>query len=380
MIPLAVPNISGKEGAYLQECVTSGFVSSVGPFVTRLEAMAAEAGGSAHAVATSSGTSGLHLALTAIGVERGDLVIAPSFTFIASANAISHCGASPWLFDVSEEHWTLDAAQVKVALGQQTVREGRRLIHRESGRRVGAILAVHTLGQPADMDALRAVATDFSLPLVADAAAALGAEYKGGRVGALADLSVYSFNGNKTVTAGGGGMVVGENAELLRWCRHLSTTARAGIDYEHDAVGFNYRMTNLQAAVGCAQMERLDEFVAAKRRIDARYREAFAGVAGLARFPVVPWAQSACWFSGVLINSGRFPAVRDICKQLRERGVEARTFWKPVHLQTPYAATPRATQNICENIWSRILTLPCSTNLTQQEQDTVIAALQEILA
>src|SRR4051794_10045276 len=161
MIPLAVPNISGKEGAYLQECVTSSFVSSVGPFVTRLEAMCVEASGAAHAVATSSGTSGLHLALTAVGVVHGDLVVAPSFTFIASANAISHCGASPWLFDVSEEHWTLDVAQVRSALRQHTRRSDGKLIHAATGRRVAAILAVHTLGHPADMDELRTIATEF---------------------------------------------------------------------------------------------------------------------------------------------------------------------------------------------------------------------------
>ncbi len=154
------------------------------------------------------------------------------------------------------------------------------------------------------------------------------------------DSSVVSFNGNKTVTAGGGGMVVGDDPELLRWVRHLSTTARAGIDYEHDAVGFNYRMTNLQAAVGCAQMERLDEFVANKRRIDARYRAELRGLPGVSEFPSVPWAESACWFSGAVIGPDARHDVRSLCTELRKHGIEARTFWKPVHLQAPYAACP----------------------------------------
>jgi perosamine synthetase len=379
MIPLAVPNISGKEADYLQECVTSSFVSSVGPFVGRLETMCVEASGAPFAVATCSGTAGLHLALTAIGVGSGDLVIAPSFTFIATANAISHCGASPWLFDVSDQHWTLDATQVREQLELHAVRHGDRLVHKPTGRRIAAIAAVHTLGHPADMDALTAIGSEFAIPLIADAAAALGARYKGSNIGPLAHLSVISFNGNKTVTAGGGGMVVGQDPELMRRARHLSTTARSGPDYEHDAVGFNYRMTNLQAAVGCAQMERLEEFVRAKQRIDARYRAELREVPALDFFPVAAWATSACWFAGVMLGADAPVDVRAACKLLRERGIEARTFWKPVHLQSPYAASPRASMDTCEGFWPRILTLPCSTSLTDSEQDFVIKSVREIL-
>ncbi len=378
MIPLAIPNVSGNEGAYLQECVRSNFVSSVGPFVTRFEQMTAAATGAEHAVATSAGTTGLHLALTAVGVKPGDLVIAPSFTFIASANAISHCAASPWLFDVSGEHWTIDPQLVKERLKREAHWSAPHWIHRPSGRRIAAMLPVDTLGHPADMDALAEVAAEYGLPVVADAAAALGARYKGRTIGALATLSVISFNGNKTVTAGGGGMVVGQDAELMKRVRHLSTTARAGTDYDHDAVGFNYRMTNLQAAVGCAQMERADEFVAAKRRIDARYREELANVPGVAFFPVADWAASACWFPGVLLPSGE--KVRALCTALKESGIEARTFWKPIHLQRPYMECPRTEMSVCEGIWSRVLTLPCSTNLTHEEQGRVIATLRGLLA
>jgi perosamine synthetase len=379
MIPLAIPNVSGNEGAYLQECVRTNFVSSVGPYVGRLEQMSAAASGAAHAVATSAGTTGLHLALTAVGVKPGDLVIAPSFTFIASANAISHCAASPWLFDVSPRHWTLDADLVRTQLQAQAVRSGATWVHRDSGRRIAAILPVHTLGHPSDMDALAAVAAQYDLPVVADAAAALGAKYKGRPIGPLARLSVISFNGNKTVTAGGGGMIVGDDAELMRWVRHLSTTARSGIDYEHDAVGFNYRMTNLQAAVGCAQMERLDEFVAAKQRIDAGYREGLRGVGSLEFFPIVAGTTSACWFSGVLLSRNSRHTVPALCGQMRENGIEARTFWKPIHLQAPYAGCPRTEMPVSDDIWHRILTLPCSTNLTPDQQAFVIETLRRLL-
>ena len=174
-------------------------------------------------------------------------------------------------------------------------------------------------------------------------------------------------------------MVVGQDADLMRWIRHLSTTARSGIEYEHDAVGFNYRMTNLQAAVGCAQMEQLNEFVAAKRRIDARYRAELRDIPKLEMFPVAGWALSACWFSGVVVAPGARHDVRSLCDLLRDRGIEARRFWKPVHLQAPYAGSPRGQMSVCESIWSRVLTLPCSTGLKDSEQSHVIEAVTEVL-
>ena len=379
MIPLAVPNLSGNEARYLQRCVDEGFVSSVGPFVSRFEEQCAAAVDAQAAVATSSGTTGLHVALVAAGVGPGDLVIVPSFTFIASPNAVSHCGASPWLFDVSEESWTLDPRVVAEALARETTRVDGRLIHQPSGRRVAAMMPVYTLGLPADMDALCAIARSYALPVVADAAAAVGARHRGHNLGRLASLSVLSFNGNKTVTAGGGGAVVGGDAELLSLVRHLSTTARVGIAYDHDRVGYNYRMTNLQAAVGCAQMERVDELVARKRAIDARYREAFADIASVRPFPAPPWAESACWFSGVLIGEHTPGGVPALCASLKERGVEARTFWKPVHLQAPYAACPRTPMPVSDSVAPRVLTLPCSTGLTDADQGRVIDLVRELL-
>jgi hypothetical protein len=202
MIPLAIPNLAGNEAKYLQECVETNFVSSIGPFVIRFEEMVATAAGARFAVATSAGTTGLHAALAAVGVTRDDLVILPSFTFIASANAIAHCGAMPWLFDVDAGSWTLDGEAVARALAGETERRDGRLVHKGSGRRVAAMMPVFTLGMPADMDRLTALAREYRLPLVVDAAPALGARYKGRAVGALgADLTVFSFNGNKTVTA-----------------------------------------------------------------------------------------------------------------------------------------------------------------------------------
>jgi dTDP-4-amino-4,6-dideoxygalactose transaminase len=377
MIPLAVPNLAGNEARYLQECIESTFVSSVGPFVTRFEEMVARAAAGRYAVATSAGTTGLHAALTALGVGRDDLVILQALTFIASANAIAHCGATPWLCDVAAESWTMDAAQVARLLQDETEeRDGARW-HTASGRRVAAIMPVYTLGMPADMDALMQVAHRYRLPVVADAAAALGALYKGRAVGDLgADLTVFSFNGNKTVTAGGGGVVAGNDEALCRRVRHLTTTARCGAEYDHDMVGFNYRMTNLQAAVGCAQLEQLEQFVASKRRIARRYNEALGDLPGVGVFPQPSWGEGGCWFSGITVTR---PTVAEIMPVLRERGVDSRPFWKPIHLQVPYAQVPRAPLPVSERVWRTILTLPCSTGLTDEEQESVIAAVRACL-
>ena len=379
MIPLAMPQMSGNEGRYLQECVDTNFVSSVGPFVDRFEKMVAEAAGASTSVATSAGTTGLHAALTAVGVGPGDLVILPSLTFIASANAIAHCSAQPWLFDVTRESWTLDAEQVGAALTQDTEQRDGNLVHRPTGRRVAAMLPVYTMGLPADMDGLVAIARDFGLPVVADAAAALGASYKDRPSGALgADLTVYSFNGNKTVTAGGGGAVAGHDTDLCGLVRHLTTTARAGADYTHDRVGFNYRMTNLQAAVGCAQMEQLDGFVARKRAIARRYDEALGGLEGVELFPNPDWAESACWFSGIVVTSKRC-SVAELRSTLRERGIDARPFWKPMHLQPPFKDAHVCGVTVSEAIFPTVLTLPCSTSLTDAEQAQVIDAVRGCL-
>lgn len=377
MIPLAVPNLAGNEARYLADCVETNFVSSVGPYVDKFESAVSDLTGSVGSVATSSGTTGLHLALTAIGVLPGDLVILPSLTFIASANAISHCGASPWLLDVSPESWTLDPDRLRRELESSTEVRNGQLVQRDTGRRVSAILAVYTMGMPADMDAIGATAGEFGLPVVADAAAALGARYRGRDLGGLARLSVASFNGNKTFTCGGGGAVFGMDQSLLAHARHLSTTARRGADYDHDAVGFNYRLTNLQASVGVAQLEQAPVFLARKAEIDRAYRAAAEAIPGMSGFPAPAWAASAYWLSGVLLPKGR--EVRDVVEGFRQRGVEARTFWKPIHLQEPYAQAPHGTLDVCEDLWRRIVTLPSSTSITDAEIEQVVGAIEDVL-
>lgn len=380
MIPLAVPNLGGNERKYLNACIDTTFVSSVGQFVNTFEKMVADECGTDDAVATSSGTTGLHLALRASGVDYGDLVIIPTFTFIATANAVAHCGAFPWLMDITPDSWTLDIAKVENEIERHTIWQGGKLIHKESRRRVAAIMPVYTLGNIPDMDSLDALGEKYELPVIADAAAALGAGYKDKKIGALADLTVFSFNGNKTVTAGGGGAVVGKNRKVIEKIRHLSTTARVTAEYDHDMVGYNYRMTNLQAAVGCAQIEQLETFVEKKRAIRVFYQQVFADIKGIETFPEHLSGKSACWFSGIVLKDGNVERIRELCIALREAGIEARSFWKPVHLQRPYAEAPRAEAlTEADHLWSKILTLPCSTNITTDELEYVVKKVKELL-
>jgi len=380
VIPLAVPDLNGNEARYLQKCIESTFISSVGEYVTRFEKDVAAVAGAVGGVATASGTTALHLALATLRIGAGDLVILPTYTFIATANAVSMAGARPWLMDVTAEAWTLDPAMLRDALARDTHRNANgTLVHAKTGERVAAVMPVYTLGHPADMDAICAIAAEYDLPVIADAAAALGATYKGRPIGGLATLSALSFNGNKTITCGGGGMVISGREDLLKRAAHLNTTARSGPSYIHDEAAFNYRMTNIQAAVGVAQVERLDTFLAAKRSIFKHYTEALSDLPGMTPFPVAEWADSACWFSGMVVDKADH--LPPLLKALNEAGIQGRNFWVPMHLQPPYQDCPRGgSLAFSEDLAPRVLTLPCSTHLSKADQTKVIKTVRQAWA
>ena len=378
VIPLAIPNIGELERKYLNECIDSTFVSTVGPFVDKFEEMLGDLHDSPKGVATNSGTTALHVALVAVGVKPGDLVICPSYTFIASANAIRHQQADPWLFDVCADNWTIDVDQVEKALHSETSKEGDDLIHKKTCRRVSCILPVYTLGSVADMHRVQALGDEFGLPVVADAAAAIGARYRNHSIGGLADLTCFSFNGNKTITSGGGGMVIGNNDELIGRVRHLSTTARVTADYDYDMVGYNYRMTNVQAALGCAQAERLDSFLKSKRSINSRYQQALSDIASISPIPDASWSESVNWFSGVVLEHDCLMDTKSVIAKLNQEKIQARTFWKPVHLQAPYLHCISEPMTLTQRVWDKVVTLPCSTNLTEDEQGRTINAVRAI--
>lgn len=380
MISLAVPDLTGNERKYLNQCIDTTYVSSAGGFVKQMEQMTAEKCGSDYAVASSCGTTGLHLALTGCGVKRDDIVVMPTFTFIATANAITHCGAFPWLMDIVPDSWCMDAGQLEWELQTYTVWNGQKLVHKETGRRIAAIMPVYTLGNIPDMDTICTIAHKYHLPVIADAAAAFGSVYKGRKLGELADLSVISFNGNKTVTAGGGGMIIGNHGNLMEKLKHLSTTARVSAEYDHDMAGFNYRMTNIQAAVGCAQLERAEEFVSKKRRIRSFYNHYFKDMEHIFLFPEPEDNRSSCWYSGIVLRQGCLEQVRIICQRLKEHGIESRSFWKPVHLQKPYENALKADSlKNAADVWERIVTLPCSVNITEKELEYVANVLHKVL-
>lgn len=379
MIPLCIPNISGREGVYLQECVTSTFVSSVGPFVDKFEATVREATGAAFAVATASGTTALHAALHAIGVGPGDHVIVPTYTFIASANAVSQCHATPILIDVGTDDWCMDPVSLERLLTNETLRDASGTVRLKcTGGAIKAVLPVFGMGLSPAMADICAISARFGLPVIADAAAAMGTLVdckKLANSGAL--LTCLSFNGNKLVTAGGGGAIVTMDEALGRRIKHLTSTARQGTAYDHDIAGFNYRMTNLQAAVGVAQTERLDEFLSIKARIAQRYATALADLVPA----VVPFAMPANrhgnhWLSGVFAPAASDADMADFRAALSVAGVESRAFWKPMHLQAPYAHCPRHLTGVSDSIWNRIQPLPCSTHLTEAEQDVVIVTVR----
>lgn len=381
MISLSMPNLTGNEKKYLDNCIDTTFVSSVGEYVVKFEEMVASATGSEGAVATSSGTTGIHAALTAVGARHGDLVIIPTFTFIATANAVRHCGADPWLMDISKNTWCLDPVLVRREIEAHCEkRSDGALYHKERDQRIAALMPVYTLGNIPDMKEFRRIADDYRLPLVVDAACAIGATYEGQNFGPLADLSVLSFNGNKTITCGGGGAVAGCNRETLDHVRHLTTTARVWPDYDFDEVGFNYRMTNIQAAVGVAQMERLDSFIETKRKVRRFYETQFEDLAKEKDLKFFPTTKgSSCWFSGIVLPEGtELSVVKTICAKLKEHEIEARPFWKPVHLQKPYFNCPKSNVTVAENLWQRIITLPCSTNITGKELEKVVESVKVV--
>lgn len=375
LIPLAVPNLTGNERKYLNECIDTGFVSTVGPFVPEFEKRIAAASEVEHCVAISTGTSAIHLALVTAGVQVGDLVLSPAYTFIATANAISHSGALPWLIDSDAETQTMSAQLTRQALSENTERRGSDLIHVKTGRRVSALLPVATLGLAPDLQSFRAIADEFKLPLILDAAAALGAKYRNQAIATIPDLTTYSFNGNKIITSGGGGAIVSSNRALIDRARHLSTTARVGADYDHDEVGYNFRITNIEAAVGCAQIERLSEFLSRKKEIAYRYNAELAPALDATPIPNALWGEGTYWLSGLILPARAGEKIGELCSRLQKSGVGARPFWKPIHLQKPYRDCPQTKMETCEKFWSTVLTLPCSTSLTDSEQTYVISTI-----
>ncbi|MBI2552453.1 LegC family aminotransferase [Candidatus Uhrbacteria bacterium] len=378
MIPLAEPVLAGNEWRYIKECLDTGWVSSVGSFVNRFEEEMAKYLGVAHGVAVVNGTAALHLSLIIAGVKKDDIVLVPTLTFIAPVNTVRYVGAYPVFFDCDPETLCLDVNQIAQFLSRECERRGDGMAYyKKTGQRVGAVIPVNALGHPADMDALMEVCRQYKVCVIEDATESLGSEYKGKKAGALGNIGCLSFNGNKIITTGGGGMLVTNNGEWAARVRHLSTQAKKDpLRYDHDEIGYNYRLTNIQAALGVAQLEKLEEYVTRKREIAARYRELFAGIGGkLKVLQEASWAKSNYWLSTIQVDPN---AKEPLMQYLIDQGIQARPIWNLIHELPMYKggnvygeSTPHAL-----HAWQTCLNIPCSVNITNDQIETVAGAIK----
>jgi len=380
VVPLSVPEIRGNEWRYVKDCLDTAWVSSVGSYVDRFEQMVAQQAGTKYAVATVNGTSALHIALLVAGVQPEDEVLVSTLTFIAPVNAIRYVGAWPVFIDAEPASWQMDPARVVEFLERDCRWNDGSLYNRRTGRRVTAVIPVHILGHPVDLDPILAVARKFGLNVVEDATEGLGATYKGRGVGSLGDIACFSFNGNKIITTGGGGMIVTDNEEWAGRAKYLTTQAKDDpIEYVHGQVGYNYRLTNLLAAIGCAQMEQLSSYVSAKRKIAARYSEELHNLPGIAPMRNAPWAASTFWMYTILIEEETFGMdSRQLMRTLGLQGLQCRPLWQPIHKSPAHASTNVGAMPVAEQLARRALSLPCSVGLTESEQARVIGALAKL--
>lgn len=378
-IPLCVPEIRGNEWRYVKKCLDTGWVSSVGPFVVQLEKTVASHIGAAHGVATSTGTAALHIALLVAGVKPDDEVLVSDLTFIAPANAIRYANAWPVLIDAERSTWQMDPARVVDFLENQCKWTDGSLFNRVTNRRVSAILPVHILGHPVDLDPIAEIASKYGLPIIEDATESLGSEYHGRKVGNLGHIGCFSFNGNKIITTGGGGMIVTNDQAWATKAKYLSTQAKDNpVEYVHKEIGFNYRLSNVQAAMGCAQMELLSEFIEIKRSIAAAYAKGFAGVAGITMMPEAAWARSIFWLNTVLIDEKQYGEdSRTLMKRLSHRGIQARPLWEPLHRSQALSGVKAVGGEVADEINQRALSLPSSVGMTPEQIQVVISAVCE---
>lgn len=383
-IPLSVPHLAGNEWAYVKECLDTNWVSYVGSFVTRFEQDLAVNTGAQYTVALSSGTAALHLALLLAGVGPEEEVIMPAVSFVAPANAVRYCYAWPVFTDIRSEDWQWDVEQLGDFLAGACEARNGRIYNKATGRRIAALMPVHLLGGMCDLDAVAGLASRYELPLIEDAAECLGAAYKDRPIGAASScysgpmrLVITSFNGNKIITTGGGGALLTDDAGLAAKARHLSTTAKAGgVEFFHDSVGYNYRLTNMAAALGVAQLEQLEQHVEAKRAIALRYQNGLSRRTELFLHPEPLHCRSTFWMYTVRIKGPARPLIDD----LNRRGVMSRPIWNPLPSLPVYrdCYSHRGVE-IAHAFCREALSLPCSVGLTPAEQDQAVRFLCSLL-
>ncbi|MEX1017272.1 MAG: LegC family aminotransferase [Phycisphaeraceae bacterium] len=364
-VPLHIPTLKGNAWDYVKECIDTGWVSSVGAYVDRFEQMAAAYTGAKHAVAVVNGTSALHMALLLAGVKRDDEVLSPSLTFVATANAISYCAAVPHFVDVDEQTMGIDPDRLDAYLAEAAELRADGCYNRTTGRRIAAMVPMHAFGHPCRLDPLLELCQRWRLTMVEDAAESLGSLYRDRHTGTFGKLGILSFNGNKIITTGGGGIILTDDEALAKQAKHLTTTAKQPHrwEYNHDQVGYNYRLPNLNAALGCAQFELLPSYVEAKRRLAARYIDAFADVPGVTFLAEPPETRSNYWLNTLVLAPEHASARDDLLSALHEAGMLVRPAWTPMHQLPMYRHCPHAELSVTESLAGRALNLPSSPHL-----------------
>lgn len=361
MIPVAEPSLSDEELKNVIEAVKSGWISSKGEFISRFEKDFASFVGVKYGISTSSGTTALHLALEAIGVKKGDEIIVPTLTFVATANVVKYCNAKPVFVDSHPDYWCIDPEKIEEKITRNTK----------------AIIPVHLYGHPADMDAIMDIAADHDLYVIEDAAEAHGAEYKGKRVGSIGDIGCFSFYGNKTITTGEGGMCVTNNEELAE---KMNLLKNHGMDpkrrYWYDVIGYNYRMTNLQAAVGVAQLNKIEKFIEIKRKNAELYNSLLREIDGITLPPEMSWAKNVYWMYSILIDEEKFGINRDkLMKELEKEGIETRPFFYPMHTLPPHFRKEK--YPVAEFLSKRGINLPSAVTLKKEEVEYICQKIKE---
>jgi dTDP-4-amino-4,6-dideoxygalactose transaminase len=348
--------MGGEELSFVHDVFASNWIAPAGPQITIFEEELASYTGTKHCAALSSGTAAIHLALQIVGVRPGDDVICQSFTFAGSCNPVTYVGATPVLVDSEPATWNMDPALLRRAVQER----------QRKGRKIGAIIAVHLYGMPAAMDEIMGVGREYGVPVIEDAAEALGAEYKGKKCGSIGDIGILSFNGNKIITTSGGGAVLSGREEYVAHARFLATQARdPAPHYEHSRIGYNYRLSNVCAAIGLGQMKVLDEHVGRRREIYEYYRLAFRDIGSMRFFPEPSGGVANRWLTTPVFSDGTLP--RRVMTALGKENIESRPLWKPMHLQPVYKDAPAYVSGVSEGLFRKGLCLPSGTALTEEE-------------
>lgn len=364
------PSMDGNEWVYLKNCLDSNWVSYAGQYVNRFESLLVDFTGVKKVVAVVNGTAALHIALKLVGVEPGDEVLVPALTFVATANAVTYLGAIPHFVDSEAKTLGLDPGKLQEYLQHIARMKADGCINKLTGRRIKAVIPVHVFGHPVDLDPLVEVCREYKIEMIEDAAESLGSYYKGTHTGNWGRASILSFNGNKTITTGGGGAIITNDEQLGNLARHLTTTAKIPHRWEfrHDAIGYNYRLPNINAALGCAQMEQLPKFLEQKRRLAARYQNSFEALEGVRFFTEPSFARSNYWLSALLLDEA-FAEQRDrVLTETNDQGIMTRPAWTLMNKLPMYINCSSMDLACAENLSKRLINIPSSAFLAGELQ------------